>query len=343
MKFITPAALVCAGFALNGPLLAQDTPEKKAAQPPKTNEAAPPAPKSDPPAPETQAKPEVSPERMKNLTSYGFGFRNGRNFASQTGRYGLQMSDIDREQFLRGLFDALELKDSAFDQKEINDALTQLSAAIKERETKVAEKNKADGEKFLAENKKREGIITTESGLQYEVLKEGDGEVYTPPPAGERPRKQFMTIYRGTLLDGTEFDSSKGKPAPMSLSVIPGFKEALTTMPVGSKWKLYIPADLAYRESRRSAILGPNSALIFEVELTSMRDLPAPPTGGPRPVSPAIRRPGAGTGSKAVSPAVRVPTNPNGKARAVSPPVEIPLKRPPNKPGAPKSTVPPKK
>lgn len=342
MKITTPAALVCAGLALNGLVMAQDAPAEKTAPPPKASKA-PPAPTEEPPADPPAEPPKISPERMKNLTSYGFGFRNGRNFASQTGRYGLQMSDIDREQFLRGLFDALELKDSAFDQKEINDALTQLSAAIKNRETAVAEKNKADGEKFLAENKKREGVITTESGLQYEVLKEGDGEVFSPPPAGERSRKQFMTIYRGTLLDGTEFDSSKGKPAPMSLSVIPGFKEALTAMPVGSKWKLYIPAELAYRESRRSTVLGPNSALIFEVELTEIRDLPAPPAGlGPRPVSPAIRRPGAGTGSKAVSPAVRVPTNPKGKGRAVSPPVEIPLKRP-KKPSTPEGAVPPKK
>ncbi|MEO1843660.1 MAG: FKBP-type peptidyl-prolyl cis-trans isomerase, partial [Akkermansiaceae bacterium] len=160
------------------------------------------------------------------------------------------------------------------------------------------------------------------------------------PAAGARPNKQFYTIYKGSLLDGTEFDSSKGEATPMSLNVIPGFKEVLTTMPVGSKWKVYIPSELAYKEARRSALLGPNSTLIFELELTAIKDLPPPPSRGKLPgrpgqaVSPPVRAPGR-PGAKAVSPAVRVP--PRGKpgqprARAVSPPVRIPTNPQPKAP-----------
>ena len=342
MKITTLAALLGAGFLLCGALAAQDTPAEKKAEPvpssqktpaPTTPPKATPLKKPAPPA--LPPKPKMDPAQIRTYTSYGFGYRNGRNFTQQTGRYGLNMEDVDREQFLKGLFDAFELKDSAIDQDKINDALNQLSELIKEREKQVAEKNKANGAKFLAENKKREGVITTDSGLQYEILKEGEGEIYTPPAADARPNKQFYTIYKGTLLDGTEFDSSKGEATPMSLNVIPGFKEVLTTMPVGSKWKVYIPSELAYKEARRSALLGPNSTLIFELELTAIKDLPAPPSRGNFPgrpgqaVSPPVRAPGR-PGAKAVSPAVRVPTPP--RARAVSPPVRIPTNPQPKAP-----------
>ena len=326
MKLIQNAAIPAAFILLAGCLSAQDTPS-----PAKDTD-----PKKSPPAPAGPAKIEepkvtMDAEEIRTKTSYGFGYRNGRTFVNQTGRYGLRLDDLDRELFLKGLFDALELKDSDIEQDKINEALNQLSLVIKEREKKVAEENLSTGEEFLAENKKREGVITTETGLQYEILKKGDGEVHPAPPQGQRPTKQYMTIYRGTLIDGTEFDSSKGKATAMSLNVIPGFKEALTQMPVGSKWKLFIPADLGYKQSRRSAKLGPNSTLIFELELTELKDLPKPPSRplnrptpqGAQSVSPATPgRPGA----RAVSPPVRVPTRPGtGKARAVSPPVRIPI------------------
>ena len=351
MKTTTTAALLGAGLLFTGTLSGQDTPNpgKKAEAPAKAQ------PK---PAPATPAKPEepkvtMDPKEIRTKTSYGFGYRNGRTFTNQTGRYGLRLDDLDREQFLKGLFDALELKDSEIEQDKINEALNQLSLVIREREKQVAEENKSTGEKFLAENKKREGVITTESGLQYEILKKGEGEVHPAPPQGQRPTKQYMTIYRGTLIDGTEFDSSKGKPTPMSLNVIAGFKEALTQMPVGSKWKLFIPAELAYKENRRSAKLGPNSTLIFELELAELKDLPKPPsrpltrpTPG-RSVTPPARVPGR-PGAKAVSPPVRVPIKPGTgkapstgkpKARAVSPPVRIPT-APAQQPQPPKPTVP---
>jgi FKBP-type peptidyl-prolyl cis-trans isomerase len=226
MKLIHNAAIPAAFLLLSGSLFAQDTPA-----PAKSAEA-----EKSPPTPAGPAKaaePKVTMDagEIRTKTSYGFGYRNGRTFVNQTGRYGLQLDDLDREQFLKGLFDALELKESDIEQDKINEALNQLSLVIKQREKKVAAENLTEGEAFLAENKKREGIITTESGLQYEIMKKGDGEVTPAPPQGQRPTKQYMTIYRGTLIDGTEFDSSQGKETAMSLNVIPGFKEALTQMP----------------------------------------------------------------------------------------------------------------
>ena len=130
-----------------------------------------------------------------------------------------------------------------------------------ERETQA---NLEEGNKFLEENGKREGVTTTESGLQYEVITEGTGE---KPEATD----QVRVHYHGTLIDGTVFDSSieKGKPLVIGVNqVIPGWTEALQLMPVGSKWKLYIPSDLAYGANPRpGGVIKPNMALIFEVEL----------------------------------------------------------------------------
>ncbi len=136
-----------------------------------------------------------------------------------------------------------------------------------ERKT-VAEKNKAEGEKFLAENAKKEGVHVTPSGLQYEVLKMGDGK---KPVATDKVKVH----YKGTLLDGTVFDSSykRGQPISFPLNgVIKGWIEGLQLMPVGSKFKFYIPADLAYGEHGAGAAIAPNSTLIFEVELLDIEN-----------------------------------------------------------------------
>ncbi|MCC8186592.1 MAG: FKBP-type peptidyl-prolyl cis-trans isomerase [Bacteroides sp.] len=134
----------------------------------------------------------------------------------------------------------------------------------KELENQYGE-NKAAGERFLAENKEKEGVITTESGLQYKILTQGKGEV---PESTSRVKVN----YRGTLIDGTEFDSSYDRNEPTTFranAVIAGWTEALTLMPVGSKWELYIPQELAYG-SRKTAKIDPFSALIFEVELVEI-------------------------------------------------------------------------
>lgn len=135
------------------------------------------------------------------------------------------------------------------------------------RKKEMAEKNLNAGKAFLEGNAKREGVITLPSGLQYEILKEGDGE----KPG---PRSTVKCHYHGTTIEGKVFDSSvkRGTPASFPLNrVISGWTEALQLMPVGSKWKLFLPPNLAYGEEQISKEIGPNSTLIFEVELLGIK------------------------------------------------------------------------
>ena len=134
-------------------------------------------------------------------------------------------------------------------------------------EAQTAQANRAEGEAFLTENAERDGVVTLPSGLQYEVIAEGDGE--TPGR-----RSTVVVHYSGTLIDGTPFDSSfqRGKPARFPVNrVIPGWTEALQLMQVGDKWRLFIPADLAYGDKGVGPIIAPGSTLIFEVELLEVR------------------------------------------------------------------------
>lgn len=131
----------------------------------------------------------------------------------------------------------------------------------------VAETNKKEGEAFLAENKTKDGVVTLPSGLQYKILSAGTG----PKPTAT---DSVVCNYKGTLLNGTEFDSSykRGQPATFPVNgVIKGWTEALQMMPVGSKWQLFVPSDLAYGQRGPGAGIGPNSMLIFEVELISIQ------------------------------------------------------------------------
>ena len=135
-----------------------------------------------------------------------------------------------------------------------------------EEQKKLAEKNAKEGEAFFAENKKKEGIVTLPSGLQYKVIKEGDG----PTP---KATDTVSVNYKGTFIDGTEFDSSykRNQPATFKVKgVIPGWVEALQLMKVGSKWQIFIPASLAYGDKGAGNVIGPNATLIFEVELLSI-------------------------------------------------------------------------
>lgn len=223
----------------------------------------------------------MSPDQVKKNTSYGFGFQNGRQFAQQVGRFGIGAADIESAEFVRGFMAAMAGKDPEVSEKDIQTAMMALQSMMETREKELATKNLEAGKAFLAENGKRKEVITTKSGLQYEVLAKGGDKKYVPAKEGEEDNKQFLVNYRGTLIDGTEFDKSPaGQPVPMTLQVIPGFKEAITTMPIGAKWKLFIPAELAYGEQRGSADLGPNSTLIFELELVNIEDAPPPAPGG---------------------------------------------------------------
>jgi len=150
-------------------------------------------------------------------------------------------------------------------------AITQLQDEVRKAEEQkmqqAAETNKKAGDAFLAANKTKDGVVTTPSGLQYKILTAGSG---AKPAATET----VVCNYRGTLVDGTEFDSSykRGQPATFPVGgVIKGWTEALQLMPVGSKWQLFVPSDLAYGERGRSPVIEPNSTLVFEVELVSIQ------------------------------------------------------------------------
>jgi len=148
-----------------------------------------------------------------------------------------------------------------------------------EKMAKASEKNKKEGEEFLTANKAKPGVVTLPSGLQYKIMQAGTG----PKPTAT---DSVSCNYRGTLIDGTEFDSSykRGQPTTFPVSgVIKGWTEALQLMPVGSKWQLFVPASLAYGDRAASALIGPDATLLFEVELLSIQDkkaakTPATPT-----------------------------------------------------------------
>jgi FKBP-type peptidyl-prolyl cis-trans isomerase len=231
------------------------------------------------------AQPAADPAAVRTDSSYALGYRTGGGFAQQFGKFGVGAEDLDMENFQQGFLAALKGQRPEIDEARLQAAMESLGEMLQTREKLNAEANLAAGKKFLEENAKRDGVITTESGLQYEIIEKGGAEKYTAPAEGEEDQKQFLVNYRGTLIDGTEFDASpEGQPVPMTLQVIEGFREALTTMPVGAKWKLFIPSELAYGEERRSAEIAPNTVLIFELELVSIEDAPPQLQGLPFPL-----------------------------------------------------------
>jgi len=199
-------------------------------------------------------KPELKTEPEKN--GYSVGYDIGRSIQRQ-------LADLDAESVARGLKDAMGGAAPVLLDQEIQ----QRFASVRQESAKrTVEKNKKDGEAFLARNKGEKGVKTTASGLQYKVITTGKGK---------RPTAEdTVTVnYRGTLIDGTEFDSSykRNQPATFPVKgVIPGWTEALQLMKEGSKWMLYLPSTIAYGERGTGNMIGPNSTLIFEVELLSI-------------------------------------------------------------------------
>ena len=200
----------------------------------------------------------------KEKLSYSIGMDIGGNLKRGT-------VDVDPDVLAKGLKDSYVGGKTILSEDDAKKVLTDYQKAMmaKQAETmrKLGEKNKADGERFLAENAKKEGVKTLPSGLQYKVITPGTGK--TP-----KSTDTVTTNYRGTLIDGTEFDSSykRGQPATFPVSgVIPGWTEALQLMKEGAKWKLFLPADLAYGERGAGRDIGPNAVLIFEVELISVK------------------------------------------------------------------------
>src|SRR6202008_1398185 len=173
---------------------------------------------------------------------------------------------------LRGMKDALAGGKLLMSEDEARAAVMQVQNEVRQKQAEKAKEagaaNKKEGDEFLAANKAKEGVVTLPSGLQYKILTTGTG----PKPAAT---DSVVCNYRGTLIDGKEFDSSykRGQPATFPVNgVIKGWTEALQLMPVGSKWQLFIPPDLAYGERGAGADIGPNSTLIFDVELISIQD-----------------------------------------------------------------------
>ena len=199
-------------------------------------------------------KPELKTEPEKN--GYSVGYDLGRSIHRQ-------LADVDAESMARGLKDAMAGAPSALPEQEMQQ---RFMTVRQESARKIAEKNKKDGEAFLARNKGEKGVKTTASGLQYKIITAGKGKQPTV--------EDTVTVnYRGTLVDGTEFDSSykRNQPATFPVKgVIPGWTEALQLMKEGSKWMLYLPSTIAYGERGAGNLIGPNSALIFEVELLSI-------------------------------------------------------------------------
>ena len=188
--------------------------------------------------------------------SYALGMNVGYSYLA-SGIHNLQVED-----FAQGVKAVMEQKEPLLTIDEAKKIINAFLAQLQEQIDKAASENLKKGEEFLAENTKRPGIVTLPSGLQYEILSAGTGR---KPSATDR----VQCHYHGTLIDGTVFDSSvqRGVPAVFGVNqVIPGWVEALQMMPEGSRWKLYIPSKLAYREHQAGSI-PPNSALIFEVEL----------------------------------------------------------------------------
>jgi FKBP-type peptidyl-prolyl cis-trans isomerase FklB len=242
-----------------------------------TQTQAPPSTKTQPAAP---AKPSqgaaTSPTRKpaaksvpltlktpKDKTSYAMGMSIGTGLRKQA-------IDIDPAILARGLRDSLGNGKTLMSEEEERTVLTQLQNDMRKKQQEmgqvVAEANKKQGLAFLEANKTKEGVVTLPSGLQYKVIQEGTG-----PKAAATD--MVVCNYRGTLLDNTEFDSSykRGQPATFPVSgVIKGWTEALQLMPVGSKWQLFVPAELAYGD-RGAGQIGPGSTLIFEVELLSIQ------------------------------------------------------------------------
>jgi FKBP-type peptidyl-prolyl cis-trans isomerase len=258
-------------------LVATTSAQTPAADAPKTEATTPPI--------EVPAAPKLDPSVVKADSSYALGFRTGSTFAQQFGRFGVGADDIQTDTFLKGFMAAVKGDKPEIEEERLQAAMQALGDMLQNREKETAAANLEAGKKFLEENGKREGVVTTKSGLQYEILAKGGEEKYVAPKEGAEDNKQFLVNYKGTLINGKQFDASpEGEPVPMTLQVVEGFKEALTTMPVGAKWKLFMPSNLAYGEERRSADIGPNSALIFELELVKIQDAPAAPEGMPFPM-----------------------------------------------------------
>jgi FKBP-type peptidyl-prolyl cis-trans isomerase FklB len=272
--------LLAVGAVLLGNALAQTSPTKT---------PTPPAKKQTTPAKSTSSAgtkagtAAAQPGSVTALTNekQKASYAIGMNWGTGLHRQGI---DVDTAALIQGMKDALAGNKLLLTEDEARTALMQLQSEVQAKQQAKAqqegEANKKEGDAYLAANKSKEGVVTLPSGLQYKILKEGSG----PKPTAT---DSVVCNYRGTLINGTEFDSSykRGEPATFPVSgVIKGWTEALQLMPVGSKWQLFIPADLAYGpRGTPGGPIPPNATLTFEVELVSIKEKPPAPDKAPAP------------------------------------------------------------
>jgi FKBP-type peptidyl-prolyl cis-trans isomerase FklB len=242
---------------------------------------------------------------QKEKASYAIGLELGNSL--KRGKM-----EVNTDKLLMGLKDGISGAKPLLTEEQVKETMTAVQKDMMEKQAaaqkELGTKNTAEGEKFLAENKKKEGVKTTASGLQYKVLKEGTG-------ASPKETDTVITNYKGTLLDGTEFDSSykRNEPATFPVNrVIKGWTEALQLMKPGSKYQLFIPSALAYGERGAGKDIGPNAALIFEVELISIKA----PDATPVPVAVV---PGS-AGNNPSTPSAAAPPAPVTKSTATATP-----------------------
>jgi FKBP-type peptidyl-prolyl cis-trans isomerase FklB len=239
------------------PAPAAKTPAAKSAQTPATKSGQSTTAKKPGPAPLVLKTP-------KDKASYAIGMNIGKGLHKDS-------VDVDPAILLRGLKDGMAGGKTLLTDDEAKSAMVAIQADLrKKQEAKMAivgDANKKEGDDFLAANKTKEGVVTLPSGLQYKILKEGTG----PKPSAS---DSVVCNYKGTLIDNTEFDSSykRGQPATFPVGqVIKGWTEVLQLMPVGSKWQVFVPSDLAYGPRAPGGAIGPNATLIFEIELLSIQ------------------------------------------------------------------------
>jgi len=214
---------------------------------------------------QVQAQEQPALQTEKDKVSYSIGIDIGNTLKRQA-------IDVNLDLVTRGLKDAMTGEKFLMTEEQILETVTnfrkEMIAKQQEQAKKLGEKNIKEGEAFLEENKKKEGVQTLPSGLQYKVIKPGTGKK-------PKPTDNVTTHYRGTLVDGTEFDSSYKRGTPVTFpvnGVIPGWTEALQLMQEGAKWQLFLPPNLAYGERGAGRDVGPNATLIFEVELISVQE-----------------------------------------------------------------------
>ncbi|MFN7951657.1 MAG: FKBP-type peptidyl-prolyl cis-trans isomerase [bacterium] len=225
-------------------------------------------------APPAAPAPAPNPATASWTPKQRLGYALGRNVGESVKPAG---ADIDIDFLVRGLTEVLSGKDSVMNADENRQVMMDFQKQMIEKRQAAmkaeGEKNAAEGKKFLDENKKKDGVKVTASGLQYKVLKSGDGK-------SPKPTDTVSAHYKGTLINGTEFDSSykRNEPAKFPVTgVIKGWTEALQMMKVGDKWQLVIPPELAYGPNGRPPTIPPQSTLVFEVELVGIQEAAPPP------------------------------------------------------------------